>query len=267
MSEIQAPAAATPWTTPWASAPVEAVVMAGRCLRLSRRNLDALLTSLMLPIMLMLVFVYLFGGAIRTGTAYVTYVVPGVILLCAGFGSSQTAVSVSHDMTGGIIDRFRSLDVGGAGFLAGHVVASVVRNTISTVLVLGVAFLIGFRPAGGAADWSAVAGILVLFVLAMSWLSAAVGLLVRSPEAANGFTFVAMFLTYASSAFVPIDTMPTWIRGFAQNQPVTPIIETVRGLLMGSPTGSSPWRALAWCLGILVVSVGASGALFRWRTR
>src|ERR1700722_2281686 len=128
MSEIQAPAASTPWTTRWASAPVDAAVMAGRCLRLSRRNLDALLTSLMLPIMLMLVFVYLFGGAIRTGTAYVTYVVPGVILLCAVFGSSQTAVSVSHDMTGGIIDRFRSLDVGGAGFLAGHVGASGGRN-------------------------------------------------------------------------------------------------------------------------------------------
>jgi ABC-2 type transport system permease protein len=245
---------------------VDWLTMAARCLRLTRRNLDAILTSLMLPVMLLLLFVYLFGGAIQTGTRYVTYVVPGVLLLCAGFGASMTAVSVTNDMTGGVIDRFRSMDVAGAAVLAGHVAASVVRNLASTVLVFGVAFLIGFRPSAGPLDWLAAAGVLLLFILAISWLSAAVGLLARSPEAAGGFSFVVMFLPYPSSAFVPIDTMPTWIHGFADNQPVTPVIETLRGLLLGIPVGSSPLRAVAWCVGILVASVALSGVLFRRRT-
>jgi ABC-2 type transport system permease protein len=243
----------------------DSLTMAGRCLRLSRRNLDAVLTSLLLPVLLMLLFVYLFGGAIQTGGRYVTYVVPGVLLLCAGFGASMTAVSVSSDMGGGIIDRFRSLDVAGASVLAGHVAASVVRNLASTVLVFGVAFLIGFRPSAGPLDWLAAAGVLLLFILAISWLAAAVGLLARSPEAAGGFSFAVMFLPYPSSAFVPIDTMPSWIHGFAANQPVTPVIETLRGLLLGLPVGASGVKAVAWCLGILVASVAASGALFRRR--
>jgi ABC-2 type transport system permease protein len=238
------------------------LTMAGRSLRLSRRNLEALLTSLMLPIMLMLMFVYLFGGAIQTGTKYVTYVVPGVLLLCAGFGAATTATTVSLDMTGGIIDRFRSLDVGGPAVLGGHVAASLARNTASTVLVFGLAFLIGFRPTAGPLDWLGAVGILLLFILAISWLSAAVGLLAKSPEAASGFTFFVMFLPYPSSAFVPIHTMPSWIHGFAEHQPSTPVIETIRGLLLGTPVGSSPWLALAWCGGILVASVAAASVLF-----
>jgi ABC-2 type transport system permease protein len=248
------------------SATVRSLTMAGRCLRLSRRNIDALLTSLLLPVMLMLMFVYLFGGAIETGTKYVTYVVPGVLLLCAGFGSSLTAVSVSHDMTGGIMDRFRSLDVPGSAVLAGHVVASVARNAVSTALVFGVAFLIGFRPEAGLLDWLGAFGILLVFILAMSWFSAAIGLLARSPEAASGFTFFVMFLPYASSAFVPIRTMPDWIQGFARHQPITPVTESLRGLLLGQPVGNDPWLALVWCGGIVVVSVAVSGVLFRKRT-
>lgn len=243
-----------------------ALVMIDRSVRLSRRNLDALLTALMLPIMLMLLFVYLFGGAIETGTEYVTYVVPGVIMLCAAFGASTTAVSVSQDVTGGIIDRFRSMDVGGVAFLTGHVVASVVRNLASTLLVLGIALIIGFRPSAGPLEWLAVTGVLLLFVFAISWLSAAVGLLVRSAEAAGGFTFFVMFLPYPSSAFVPIDTMPGWIHGFAEHQPATPVIETLRGLMLGTDLGAAPWLAMAWSGGILLVSVAAAGALFRRRT-
>jgi ABC-2 type transport system permease protein len=273
MSELTVTGAAAPRPrrpsrprAPVLAALADWLTMAGRGLRLTRRNLDAVLTSLALPVMLLLLFVYLFGGAINTGTRYVTYVVPGVLLLCAGFGASMTAVGVTTDMTGGIIDRFRSMDVAGASVLAGHVAASVVRNLASTVLVFGVAFLIGFRPSAGPLDWLAAAGVLVLFILAISWLAAAVGLLARSPEAAGGFSFLIMFLPYPSSAFVPIDTMPTWIHGFADNQPVTPVIETLRGLLLGLPVGASPWRAVAWCLGILVASVAASGVLFRRRT-
>ncbi|HWM06038.1 MAG TPA: ABC transporter permease [Actinophytocola sp.] len=245
----------------------DARVMVGRSVRLSIRNMDALFTALFLPVMLMLLFVYLFGGAIETGTEYVTYVVPGVILLCAGFGSSLTAVAVTQDMNGGIMDRFRSMDIGGAAVLAGHVAASIARNLASTVLVLTVAFLIGFRPQAGPGEWLAAVGVLLLFVLAFSWVSAAVGLITRSAEAAGGFTFFVMFLPYPSSAFVPIETMPSWIHGFAENQPFTPVIESMRGLLLDVPVGNSPWLAIAWCGGILSVAVAASGYLFRRRIR
>jgi len=244
----------------------DTLIMAGRCLRLSRRQLDALLTSLLLPVLLMLLFVCLFGGAIHTGTRYVTYVVPGVLLLCAGYGASLTAVSVSQDMAGGIVDRLRSMNVRGAAILAGHVAASVARNIASTVLVFGVACLIGFRPHAGLPGWLAAAGVLLMFILALSWLAAAFGLAVKTPEAASGFIFVVAFLPYASSAFVPVATMPSWIRGFASHQPVTPATETIRGLLLGTPVGTSPWLALGWCGGLLAVAVIGSGWLFARRT-
>ncbi|MBD0712439.1 MULTISPECIES: ABC transporter permease [unclassified Streptomyces] len=241
--------------------------LAGRGLRLSRRNPDALITSLMMPIMLMLVFVYFFGGAIDTGTRYVTYVVPGVLVLCAGFGAASTAVSVSEDMRLGVVDRFRTLDVGGTPFLAGHVVAVVARNVLSTTVVLGVAFLIGFRPTATPAGWFAAIGLLLAYITAVSWLSAAVGLVARSTEAAGATTFFMLFLPYPSSAFVPIETMPSWLHGFAEHQPVTPLIESMRGLLLDRPVGDSPWIALAWCAGLLTLAVTASGFLFRLRSR
>jgi ABC-2 type transport system permease protein len=169
-------------------------------------------------------------------------------------------------MKGGIIDRFRSLDVSATSILAGHVVASTVRNLFSTALVLGVGLLIGFRPSAPLTGWLAAGGILVVFLVALSWLSAAVGLLARTPEAAAGFTFFMMFLPYPSSAFVPIETMPTWLHGFADHQPVTPLIEALRGLLHDQPVGSAPWLALAWCGGILAVAVALSGVLFKVRT-
>lgn len=250
-----------------ASAPVQWLTMGGRSLRLGRRNAEALIMSLAMPVMLMIVFVYLFGGALETGTKYVTYVVPGVMLLCVSFGSAMTAVSVANDMSGGIIDRFRSLDVGGAAVLAGHVTASLARNTLSSALVFGVAFAIGFRPHADAGQWLAAVGILILVILAVSWFSAALGLLAGSPEAASGYTFFITFLPYASSAFVPIGTMPSWLRGFASNQPVTPITESLRGLLLDQPVGNAPWHAIAWCLGILLTSIAASAILFGRRTR
>jgi ABC-2 type transport system permease protein len=242
------------------------LAMTRRSTRLTVRTGDALLTSLALPIMLMLLFVYLFGGAIDTGTAYVTYVVPGVIVLCASFGASLTAVAVTNDMTNGIMDRFRSLDVRGTAVLGGHVAASIGRNLVSTALVLAVAFLIGFRPSASFVDWLGAIGILLVAILALSWASAVVGLLAKSPEAAGGFSFFVMFLPYPSSAFVPVETMPSWIHGFAEHQPFTPIIESLRGFLLGTPVGNSAWVALAWCGGILAVSVAATGYLFKRRT-
>ncbi len=244
----------------------DTLIMTARCFRMTTRQLDALLTSLLLPVLLMLLFVCLFGGAIHTGTRYVTYVVPGVLLLCAGYGAAVTAVSVSQDMASGIIDRFRSLDVSGAAMLSGHVAASIARNAASTVLVFGVACLIGFRPHAGLAGFLAAAGLLLAYVLAVSWLAAAFGLAVKTPEAANGFMFGVAFLPYASSGFVPVATMPAWVRGFARNQPVTPATEAIRGLLLGTPVGARPWIALAWCGGILAAGVAASGLAFRHRT-
>jgi ABC-2 type transport system permease protein len=256
----------TGWTSPNEPSPVgQALTMAGRCLRLSRRQVDALIMSLLLPVLLMLMFVELFGGAIDTGTKYVTYVVPGVVLLCAGFGSATTAVSVSQDMTGGLMDRLRSMNVSGKALLAGHVTASVVRNAASIELVFLVAAVLGFEPSAGPLDWLAVAGLLLAFVIAVSSFAVGIGLLARSPEAANGFTFFVMFLPYASSGFVPVHTMPSWIQGFAQHQPITPITETVRGLLLGTGVGSYAWQALAWCGAITAVSVAVSSLLFQRR--
>lgn len=251
----------------WRRSPLDGVgAMVARSLRLTRRNPDALLTSLLLPVMLMLVFVYLFGGAIQTGSHYVQYVLPGVLLLCAGFGSAMTAVSVCQDMSGGIIDRFRSMDIGATTFLSGHVAASALRNGLSAILVVGVAFAAGFRSHSLPLAWLAAAGILLAFVVAISWLSAGVGLVTESVEAANGFTFITMFATYASSAFVPIDTMPHWLRGFTEYQPCTPVIESVRGLLTGGPVGAHVGQALAWCVGLFIVAIGLSRMAFRRRT-
>lgn len=244
-----------------------ALTMTGRSLRISRRSPDALIAALMLPVMLMLIFVYFFGGAIDTGTEYVTYVVPGAMLLCAGFGAASTAVSVADDMKNGIIDRFRSLDVGGVPVLAGHVAASVVRNLLSTTLVLLVALAIGFRPSGGPLALLAAAWLLVAYITAISWLAAALGLLAKTPEAAGGFTFLMMFLPYPSSAFVPIDTMPSWLHGFAGHQPLTPVIESLRALLLDQPAGDTPWTALAWCAGITALALTLAVTLFRVRTR
>jgi ABC-2 type transport system permease protein len=243
----------------------DAITMTGRGMRLTVRKPDALITAFMLPVLLMLMFVYLFGGAVSIGTRYVTYVVPGVMVLCAITGAASTAVTVCQDMTGGIIDRFRSMNVPGPVIVGGHIVASLARNALSTVLMFGVAYAIGFRPHATVAGFLGAAGILLLFVAAVSWLCAAIGLATTSPEAANSAMFL-MFLAYASSAFVPVRTMPSCLRGFAAHQPITPITESIRALLLGHPAGSQLCIALAWCCGILVVSVAGSALLFRRRT-
>jgi ABC-2 type transport system permease protein len=243
----------------------QAQTMIVRAMRLSLRNVDGLISALALPVMLMLMFVYLFGGAIDTGIHYVDYVVPGVLLVCVGFGSATTSVSVAHDLSSGIIDRFRAMDVRGEALINGHVLASVVRNLASSLLVLVVALAIGFRPHGDPAGWLAAIGILALYVVAISWLAAAIGILVRSPEAAQGITFLVSFLPYPSSAFVPIHTMPSWLRWVAENQPVTQVADALRALLQGDSAGAYPWHALLWSAGIIAASVVLARVLFRRR--
>jgi ABC-2 type transport system permease protein len=242
-------------------------VMVGRSLRRSSRDGEALVMAVMLPVALMLLFVYVFGGAIEVGTDYINYVVPGIILLCAGFGAASTATYVANDAVTGVVDRFRSMPIFGSACLIGHVVASVVRNLLATVVVIGVALLIGWRPSAGPVEWLLTLVFLVLFMTAVSFLSAALGLLVGSVEAANSVTFVMLFLPYVSSAFVPPDTMPAALRGFAEHQPITPMIETLRGLLMGSVIGSSWWIAAVEWAAVLAVSAVGAGLLFRRKTR
>ncbi|MBM7567188.1 ABC transporter permease [Paenibacillus sacheonensis] len=238
-------------------------VFVGRSIRLSLRNTEALIMAIVLPVMLMLLFTYVFGGAIDPGGDYVNYVVPGIILLCAGFGSSSTAVDVSQDMTNGIIDRFRTLPIRSLSVITGHVAASLARNLLATGVVIGVAFLVGFRTSAGFLEWLAAIGIIALFILALTWLFAAIGLVAGSPSAASGYGFILLFLPYLSSAFVPTATMPRWLQGVANHQPITPVIETIRSLLTGSPIGHHAWLAAAWCVGILLLALLWSVASFR----
>lgn len=246
----------------------DSYVMATRCVRRSLRNPEAFFTALMLPIVLMLLFVYVFGGDLSTGGKYVDYVVPGLIVLCAGFGAGTTAVAVATDMTNGIVDRIRSMPVRGSSLLIGHIVASLVRNLVATALVIGVGLGIGWRPTGSPLEWLGAAGMIVLFVLALSWLAAGVGILARSAEAATSFTMVLMFIPYVSTAFVPAHTMPAALSAIARYQPFTPIIETMRGLWMGHTStgvavGHEACIAVAYCVGILVASAAMASWLFR----
>jgi len=238
-------------------------VFVGRSLRHSLRDGESLLMAVMLPVMLMLMFTWVFGGAIDPSGAYVDYVVPGIILTCAGFGASSTAVYVANDMRTGIIDRFRTMPLRAGAVLTGHVVASVLRNLIATAIVIGVGILVGFRPDASPIEWVAMTGLIALYILAITYLFAAIGLAAGSPEGANGYGFVLLFLPYLSSAFVPVASMPAWLQPVAANQPITPIVETIRGLLMGAPLQDEPWWAIGWCLAILLFAVVWGAWLFR----
>ncbi|MBD5784895.1 ABC transporter permease [Cellulosimicrobium terreum] len=253
----------------------DASAMIGRSLRLVRRDPEELILGLVLPVMIMLLFVTVFGGAISVGVDYVVYATPGVILLCAGYGASNTAMAVEQDMHSGAMDRFRSMPIASLTVLLGHVVASVVKNLVTTAVVLGVAFAVGFRSDATALEWVAAAGVIALYVVAITSVATFIGVMVHSPAAAGGFGFVMLFLPYLSSAFVPTETMPGFLRGFAENQPLTPVIETIRGLLVGlgsdaqpvTELGSTAALAISWCAGIIVVFLGAAAWAFARKRR
>ena len=238
-----------------------------RGLRHTVRNPDALVTALALPIIILLLFVYVFGGAISTRGQYVDYVVPGIVVLCAMFGAAGTAVGVCTDKVAGVMDRFRTMPIRSASVLTGHVVASLLRNLVSTAMVVGLAIAIGFRPNATALEWLAATGVIVLVVLAITWLATAAGLVAPTVESANALGFTVMFLPYLSSAFVPVDTLPAALRPIAEHQPVTPVIETLRGLLIGTPIGAEIWWVLLWWGGLLVVAVAVASMLFRRQAR
>jgi ABC-2 type transport system permease protein len=245
--------------------PATGAIFVKRSLIHSLRTPDALIMAIVLPVILMLLFTFVFGGALDRDGSYVNYVVPGIVLLCAGFGAATVAVDVAQDMTTGIVDRFRTMPIAASAVIAGHVVASVVRNAVATAVVIGVALAVGFRPTASPLAWLGVAGLVVLYILAITFVFAGIGIVSSSPEAANGYGFVLMFLPYVSSAFVPVDTMPVWLRSVAQHQPLTPIIETLRSLLLGTPLGSQGWWAIGWCVVILAAAIAWSTALFARR--
>lgn len=231
------------------------------------KNMDQLLSVAFMPIMFLLLFRYVFGGAIDTGgTTYVNFLIAGILVQTAAFGATYTAIGVATDLQRGIIDRFRSLPMFNAAVLVGHTVSDLVRNTISAIIMVLVGLLVGFRPEASLMDWVLVFAILMMFTFAFSWLSAILGLLAKSIEGVQWLTFVLVFpLTFASSAFVPTDGMPAWLRVFADNQPVTQVIDAIRALLVGTPIGNAGWLAMAWCVGILVVSIPLASFIFRRR--
>ncbi|APU14321.1 MULTISPECIES: ABC transporter permease [Actinoalloteichus] len=260
-------ATTSPTTRPslrWAVSDV--LTMIGRKLRHVLRTPDELIVSLILPITMMLLFVFVFGGALDRSGGYVDYAVPGVLILSAGFSASQTGIGLTSDLVTGVVDRFRSLPIVVSSVLTGHVVANLLRNLVSTTLVILVALLIGFRPAANVLEWAAAFGVVALYILMISWLSMIFGLLAKTVEGAGQFSFVILFLPYLSSAFVPTETMPDALRVVADNQPATPVIETVRALLTGSPVGNSAAWALGWCVGLGALAFVISSVLFVRRT-
>ena len=244
----------------------DAVTMIERSVRLARRNVDTLFASILLPLLMMALFVYVFGGVIDTGTQYVNYVVPGILLLTTGYGAASTAMAVADDMTSGMIDRLRSLPIHSFAVLTGHVTASIARNAVSTAIVVLASLGMGFRPTANAAEWLAAAGLLLLYVVALSWLAAGLGVIAKTVESASTLSFFMLFLPYLSSAFVPPETMPRWLRPVSEHQPITPVVESVRSFLIGTPMGDSGWIALAWCCGLLLFSVVLATSLYRRRT-
>jgi len=233
----------------------DTTVLTGRSMRHITRSMDTIITVAITPIAIMLLFVYVFGGAINTGSAsYVNYMLPGILLITIAMGISYAAVRLFTDMKSGIFERFQSMPLARSSALWAHVLTSVVSNLISIVIVVVVAVLMGFRSGAGVLGWLAVSGILVLFTLALTWIAVIAGLSAKTVEGAGAFAYPLIFLPFISSAFVPTDTMPGPVRAFAENQPVTSIVNTIRELFAGQPVSSDIWVALAWCLGILVVA-------------
>lgn len=246
----------------------DTAALTGRSLRHILRSPDTIITTAIMPVALMLLFVFVFGGAIDTGSGagaggYVDYLLPGILLITVASGISYTAYRLFLDMQGGIVERFQSMPIARSSVLWAHVLTSLVANLASLAIVVGVALLLGFRTGAGVLAWLAVAGILVLFTLALTWIAVIPGLTAKSVDGASAFSYPLIFLPFLSSAFVPTDSMPGPVRWFAENQPVTSIVNTVRALFAGEPVGTDIWIALAWCVGILLVAYAAATAIYR----
>ena len=244
----------------------DTAVLTRRSMRHITRSPDTIITTAITPVALLVMFVYVFGGAISTGTvSYVNYMLPGILLITIASGISYTALRLFTDTQGGIFERFQSMPIARSSVLWAHVLTSLVANLISLVVVVLVALLIGFRSGAGVPAWLAVAGILILFTLALTWLAVIPGLTAKTVDGAGAFSYPLIFLPFVSSAFVPTATMPGPVRAFAENQPVTAIVNTIRELLAQQPVGNGIWTALAWCVGILVIAYVLAGLAYRRR--
>jgi ABC-2 type transport system permease protein len=228
-----------------------------------------IIMSLGVPVLLLLLFVGVLGGALDAGVgsgahggSYIDYVVPGILLVTVGYGSSSTAMAVNRDMTGGIIARFRTMAISRTAVLTGHAVAAVIRTMLSVGLVIGVALLLGFEPTSDPLRWIGAIGVIALLVLALTWLAVAVGLAAPNAESTSGFTLVVQVLPFVSSAFVPAGSMSPAVRWLASNEPFTPIIDTLRGLLMGTPVGADAVIAVGWCAGLALAGYLWARVLF-----
>ncbi|WP_327645781.1 ABC transporter permease [Micromonospora zamorensis] len=233
----------------------DTAVLLGRSLRHIARSPDTIITTAIMPIAFMLLFVYVFGGAIETGSdSYVNYLLPGILIITIASGISYTAFRLFLDLKGGIFERFQSMPIARSAVLWAHVLTSLVANLISIVVVVGVALIMGFRTGAGVSGWLAVAGILVLFTLALTWIAVIPGLTAKTLDGASAFSYPLIFLPFVSSAFVPTESMPGPVRAFAEHQPVTSIVNAIRDLFTQQPVGTDIWIALAWCAGILVLA-------------
>lgn len=242
-------------------------IMLGRSMRHIFRSMDTIITVTITPIAMMLLFVYVFGGAIQTGMDnYVNYLLPGILLIAIASGIAYTAYRLFMDMQSGIFERFHSMPIAHSAALWGHVLTSLVSNAISVVVIILVALVMGFRSAAPIVSWLAVAGILALFTLALTWMAVIAGLSAKSVDGAGAFSYPLIFLPFISSAFVPTESMPPVVRAFADNQPVTSIVEAIRSLLASEPVGNDIWIALAWCVGISIVAYFFAMRVYKRKT-
>lgn len=244
----------------------DTAVLTGRTMRHVTRSLDTIITTAITPIAIMAMFVYVFGGAVNTGRVpYVNYMLPGILLITIASGISYTALRLFTDMQGGIFERFHSMPIARPSVLWAHVLTSLAANLISLAAVVLVAVAMGFRSGAGVTAWLAVAGILILFTLALTWIAVIPGLSAKSADGAGAFSYPLIFLPFISSAFVPTATMPGPVRAFAEHQPVTPIVNAIRDLFARQPAGAGVWTALAWCAGILLVAYVFANIAYRRR--
>lgn len=234
---------------------IDISVMLGRSMRHIFRSMDTIITVTIMPIAFMLLFVYVFGGAIESGSDnYVNYLLPGILLMAIASGISYTAFRLFTDVQRGILERFRTMPISRSAMLWGHVLTSLVSNAISVVVIILASLIMGFRSSAGILPWLAVVGILALFTLALTWVAVIPGLTAKSVDGASAFSYPIIFLPFISSAFVPTESMPTGVRIFAENQPVTSIVNAIRALLSDQPVGNDIWVAIVWCVGIMLVA-------------
>ena len=242
----------------------DSYTMFKRCLIKTVRSPEAMIMAIVVPFIMMVLFGYVFGSVANVeGVNYIDFIVPGTILQCICNSSIATSLNVHEDMSKGVIDRFRSMQIAKSAFISGHVWLSVIRNIVITIASFGAAFIVGFRPTASLAEWFAIAGILTLFIIAVTWLVIIIGIVSKDAESISGAGFLIVIFVFLSSAFAPADTLPAALRVFAQHQPMTPVIEALRGLMIGTPIDNEIMIALAWCIGIIVIGFSLSVQIYK----